>query len=88
MPFRETFWEAKFGKFSDKFLELPPCQMMKINYTFTYSLQPQFSTPPLAPVRVPNPLKNKDSLTKPEDYLYISARDYAGIKGLLDIEII
>lgn len=25
---------------------------------------------------------------KPEDYLYSSARDYAGIKGLLDIEII
>ncbi|MBC8490157.1 MAG: hypothetical protein H8D45_29410 [Bacteroidetes bacterium] len=27
-------------------------------------------------------------VTKPEDYLYSIARDYAGIKGLLDIELI
>ena len=24
----------------------------------------------------------------PEDYIYTSARDYSGIKGLIDIEII
>jgi len=32
-----------------------------------------------------NPVK-EDVVVRPEDYLSSSARDYAGIKGLLDIE--
>jgi REP element-mobilizing transposase RayT len=34
-----------------------------------------------------NPVK-AEIVTQPEDYLYSSARDYAGEKGLLDIELI
>lgn len=32
-----------------------------------------------------NPVK-EGIVVKPEDYMYSSARDYAGIKGLLDID--
>ena len=34
-----------------------------------------------------NPVK-AGFVDKPEDYLYSSARDYVGIKGLIDIELI
>ena len=34
-----------------------------------------------------NPVKD-EIVDEPEDYLYSSARDYAGIKGLIDIEFI
>jgi len=34
-----------------------------------------------------NPVKS-GFVEKPEDYVYSSARDYAGIKGLIEIEII